>query len=339
MNPKQITYSAPGKVILFGEHAVVYGYPAIVSAIDLRIRCIVKDSNQEKIMLVIKEKCIDKQIKEDNDVTFFLDFENGSFVLEKGKQHPDLDPTFSFIVNEIFKKTKLDYYPLIKYESEIPIAAGLGSSAARSVATIASLFEYIGEQVSQREICDLAFKAEKIVHGNPSGVDNTISTYGGIHFYENKEFIPIGLQEFPGHIVIANSMIHRNTKEYVEKVGSLIKKEPEKYKDVLEKIGKITIEAKTSLIDTDIDRVGELMNLNHAFLEELGVGHPLLSKLVKILNQNGSLGSKLTGAGGGGCVIGVFDNLRKAIQATENIQDKGFQAFITKISNKGVQRE
>jgi mevalonate kinase len=211
-------------------------------------------------------------------------------------------------------------------------------------------------ELSMEELNELAFEAEKIIHGNPSGVDNTISTYGGIQFYKEKKFSQLNIPDFLSYVVIVNSGIPRNTKTYVEKVAKSLEEDTTKYQKILEEIGELTAIAKSSLMEGNISKLGNLMTQNHLLLEKLGVSLPILtnltnslvqlgslgSKLTDLTNslvQLGSLGSKLTGAGGGVCVIGLFDDYQKANRAIEKMNSRGFQAFMSSLSERGVQGE
>ncbi|MCK4896640.1 MAG: mevalonate kinase, partial [Candidatus Heimdallarchaeota archaeon] len=230
-------------------------------------------------------------------------------------------------------------YPHIHINSEIPPGIGLGSSAANSVATLASLSAFMELELSMEKLNELAFDAEKIIHGRPSGVDNTISTYGGIQLYKEKKFSQLNIPKFSSYVVIVNSGIPRSTKTYVEKVAKSLKEDTTKYQSILEEIGNLTTIAKSSLMEGNIQKLGNLMTQNHLLLEELGVSHPILTELTNLLVQFGSLGSKLTGAGGGGCVIGLFDDYQKANRAIEEMKNRDFQAFISNLAERGVQVE
>ncbi|MCG3215600.1 MAG: mevalonate kinase [Candidatus Heimdallarchaeota archaeon] len=331
MDSETIIFSAPAKVILFGEHAVVYGHPAIVMAINLRAKCFASKSQRETFTMDPPEIYPD-------DLYIFNEKEE-DFVLEKNTTYPVINPALYFIAKTISEKTSIEKYPHISISSDIPSLAGLGSSAAVAVATIASLSTYMGLDIELEEINEIAFEAEKYIHGKPSGIDNTIATYGGIQYYKKRDYSSIDITDPSPHLLIVNSLILRSTKQYVEKVAELTRSNPIKYNSILQKIGALAEDAKSDLIDGNLIELGRLMEKNHQLLEDLGVGNPILNDIRNFLKKRGSLGSKLTGAGGGGCVIALFDDLNKAKKTSSAIEKLGYQVFISNLSEKGVKRE
>jgi len=331
MDNEEVTFSAPGKVILFGEHAVVYGHPAIVMAINLRAQCTVSGSTNQKVTLELPN------LHPEN--LFFFDKVSETFIEKNYVTTTTRHDSFSYITKTILQQAKVMKSPHICVDSEIPSSVGLGSSAAVSVATSASLSTYMCLNFSLKEINEISFEAEKISHGKPSGIDNSIATFGGIQYYKQKSFDKIKAADTHLYLVVVNSHIIRSTKKYVEKVAELTRSDPSRYKVILQQIGDLTEKARLCIEKGEISKIGNLMNENHQLLELLEIGNPTLSDLRKLLEKNGSIGSKLTGAGGGGCVIGLFDEYRKAKHAVSEINNKGFQAFISNLSEKGVKRE
>ncbi|MBY9001193.1 MAG: mevalonate kinase, partial [Candidatus Heimdallarchaeota archaeon] len=307
MDTKETIFSAPGKIILFGEHAVVYGYPAIVSAINLKTKCIIKESHLNEVQLSISSNYLLSKSSDSNMLNYIINHENREFEPKTKVSQRSVNPAYYFIVEKILNMTTSQKSPFIHIDSEIPPGIGLGSSAANAVAVIASLSSFMNINLSLAELNEFAFEAEKIIHGKPSGVDNTVSTYGGIQHYKQKKFTKLSVPDIDTHIVIVNSGIQRNTKHYIEKVADLMEENPEKYQNILEQIGKLTLNAKSSLLKGEVKELGNRMKQNHLLLNELGVGHPILDELVDSLDHYGSLGSKLTGAGGGGCIISLFE--------------------------------
>ena len=339
MDAKKTIFSAPGKIILFGEHSVVYGHPAIVTAINLRTKCIVSKSLQNEVQLSIFSDNSFNGSSAGLKKEYIMDKEQNEFITQDPNYKQPVSPAYYFITEKILNLSTSKKYPHIHINSEIPPGIGLGSSAASAVATLASLSVFMELEFSMEELNELAFEAEKIIHGRPSGVDNTISTFGGIQLYKEKKFAKLSIPNFSSHVVIVNSGIPRNTKIYVEKVAKSLEEDSSKYQNILEEIGNLTVIAKSSLIEGNIQKLGKLMTQNHLLLEELGVSHPILTEITNSLVQLGSVGSKLTGAGGGGCVIGLFDNHQKANRAVEEMKNRGFQAFISSLAERGVQVE
>ncbi len=339
MDAKKTIFSAPGKIILFGEHSVVYGHPAIVTAINLRTKCIVTESLQNEIQLSISSDYSLNGPSAGLKREYTMNKEQNEFIAQYSNYEQPVNPAYYFITERVLHLSASKKYPHIHIDSEIPPGIGLGSSAANSVASLASLSAFMELELSMEKLNELAFEAERIIHGRPSGVDNTISTYGGIQFYKEKKFSQLNIPNLSSYVVIVNSGIPRNTKTYVEKVAKLLEEDTTKYQKILEEIGKLTTIAKSNLMEGNIQKIGDLMTQNQLLLEKLGVGHPILTELTNSLVQLGSLGSKLTGAGGGGCVIGLFDDYQKANRAVEEMKNKGFQAFISSLAERGVQVE
>jgi len=322
MDNESITYSAPGKVILFGEHAVVYGYAAIAIAIELRAKCTIVPSLSKNISVLTPDL-----------------FPNESFTISKNSSLPKSLRAVEYIIREMLQIKKSMNNPIIKIISEIPPSAGLGSSAAVAVSLISSLSVFLKSGINLEVINNIAFEAEKIIHGSPSGIDNTISTYGGGILYktEIKRKIPIENQSC--FFVIVNSLIPRNTKDVVEKVKKRRNKNKQKIDQIFEEIEAITIQGEESLKKGNHEETGTLMSENQNLLEKLGVNHPELTKIIRLVDKHGVLGRKLTGAGEGGCIIALFDDYQEAKLAINTLKEKRFQAFITNVSSEGVRNE
>lgn len=193
--------------------------------------------------------------------------------------------------------------------------------------------------IDLHEINKLAYETEKIIHSFPSGIDNTISTYGGGILYENGVMKELSFQLSSNYIVIINSLIPRNTKDLVESVRKKYEKNPSAIQGIFHNIHNIVIDAEKALKAGDLAQIGELMSSNHQLLRDLGVSHRTLDEIVKILDEKRALGSKLTGAGGGGCVISLFDDYHRATEVVELMKEKNLQAFISNFSNDGVRNE
>jgi len=320
MDVERITFSAPGKIILFGEHAVVYGFPAIAVAIGLRARCSTSTTSKNKNFISAPDL-----------------FPNEEFYINQNV--PSSMRALEFLVNSIMKEKDFQENIEIQITSKIPPSAGLGSSAAVIVSLAASLYSLIENQLNLQRVNDLAFEAEKIIHSNPSGIDNTISTFGGGIRYEGgrMEELPIKMDTFS--LIVVNSLIQRNTKDLVNKVKEKYDLNKKKFSSIFEEIKNITLESEKELAKGNIENIGSLMTKNHELLKEIGVSHPKLEVIVEKLNKYGSIGSKLTGAGGGGCIISLFEDQEIAKQAISKFTNQGLQAFITDISVSGVRIE
>lgn len=309
-----ITYSSPAKVILSGEHAVVYGKPALVCAIDQRLEFTVFDrssqnGNSEKgeIVLMITDKV--KQYLKDKKVKF-------------------TDKSFDFEIN-----------------SAIPIGRGLGSSAALSVAAVSAFLKfYTGDDFEKEVINNLAFQIEKHFHKNPSGVDNTASCFGGLIFYRREfEFlknisvlpfrIPKKIEE--NLFLIDSGASIETTAEMVEMVGRMYNKKPSYTEQILNDIEKTTKRMVVAIIKEDVGFFQQTLLDNEILLEMLGVVSSKTKKLLKNLSQFGV--GKITGAGGkkaGSGFILFFADKKRELESYLNRQKINFYKF--KADFKGV---
>jgi len=297
--PKVIA-TAPGKVTLFGEHAVVYGYPAIVTSIDRRVyvRASPRDDN------VINISAYDLKT-------------HGIVVTYRGSEvyvTTDYGKSLSAVsyLNRAVNITA-DYLGIrrgvnLDVKSEMPVGAGLGTSAAVSVAAIAAYAGAHGYTLGRDEISELGWRVEREVQGLASPMDTSIATYGGFLKLsgEGGEFRKESLSvnaELPA--IIAYVERSKSTKEMVLKVRELLSRHEELVKGIFRLIGRVTEEAEVALKGGDLRTLGELMNINQGLLDALGVSDARLNELVHLARFAGALGSKLTGAGGGGAVIAL----------------------------------
>lgn len=319
--------SAPAKVILLGEHFVVHGEPAIVLAIDRRATVTAELRKDTKIR--IKSNTLKAS-------GYFLD---DKFHAEEGgeKARKSLEPIHAIAKNAL-KQSKKSSGVNLEVSSSIPVAAGLGSSAAVAVASAAALSQLLKGTVDLDEAFQAAFDAEKMIHGTPSGVDPAISTYGGVIRYRRGEDIRRLNVKMDLPLVIGNTGVKRSTGEMVAHVAKLKKCYPKLVGSLVEAAGEIAAKGIKALEDDDLEALGELMNINHALLCAVGVSNEPLERLIHAARKAGALGAKLTGAGGGGCIIALAkpESLRKVADA---INQAGGEAFITRKTMEGVRVE
>lgn len=284
------TWSAPGKVFLFGEHAVVYGKQGIAMAIRPRVYVTVRTS----------------------------------------KHSPHIKSPY---LNECFKQMGVKGNVYIR--SQLPSSSGLGSSAAVTVATLSAITDEFNMSFNRDEISRRAFEIERIVQkGRASPTDTYVSTFGGLVLIGPSSKRRLPPQNFP--LVIGNTGISHNTSEMVELVGEFKMAHPEIVNPLLDAIDGITKRALHCM--NSPKEMGWLMNINHALLEALGVGHPLLSKLVLASRAAGAFGAKLTGAGGGGCMVALCPSrLRRKVAGS--IVRSNATSFVTTIDTEGVRKE
>ncbi|MEK7597370.1 MAG: mevalonate kinase [Patescibacteria group bacterium] len=267
-----IKTSAPGKLMLFGEHAVVYGYPCIVTTVSPRIYVEV-----EKTSGLLK---IDSP-----------QFKDTRFVQET--------------VKLFCEKYNVNNNLLIKTHSDFSSQYGFGSSSAVTVATILALSKLFQTEISKKEVFDLGYKVVINVQGVGSGFDIAAAVFGGtIYFVTGGKVIePLFVKNLS--LVIGYSGVKADTSSIVKNLEFRIHNSESEYKKIFEKIGKIVEEAKISLVKNDWKTTGELMNKNHRLLQELGVSTEKLDKMCHAAINVGAFGAKLSGAGGGDCMIAL----------------------------------
>lgn len=323
-----VVASAPAKIILFGEHFVVYGEPAIVLAIDKRAYAKAEIREDNKLFL------------RSQNLNLAGFFDNGNFKVEEGNPKEariKLEP-LKCAVEKVLEMAGEKVGLNIEVNSTVPVAAGLGSSAAVASAVAAAVGAILKVKMSKENVFRIAFEAEKIMHGTPSGVDPAISTFGGtLLFQMDTGFKPIDVKaDIP--LVIGNTGVERATRVQVAKVRSLRDKYPQIVEPMMHTAREIVLRAVEALNEGDLETLGELMNINHALLYGLGVSDESLEWLINAARKAGALGAKLTGAGGGGCMIALanMDRLEKVLEA---VQRAGGNAFTARKTDEGVRIE
>ncbi|MEN4007194.1 MAG: mevalonate kinase [Methanobacteriaceae archaeon] len=315
----QVTASAPGKAILFGEHAVVYGKPAIAMALNKRAQVKVTERLDNKIQVNIRDLGIKGYINlGENTVT--------SNSPKKGILKYVLNS-----VKSVHQGSGLD----ICIDVNVPIGGGLGSSAAVTVALIAAVSKFNNIDLKKKEIARLAHKVELEVQNYASPLDTSISTYGGLIYLKNaKKIISLDINHnIP--LVIGSTNQRGDTGKLIEAVKIRKESYPEIINPVIDSIESLTIEAKEAILNNDKKRIGELMNINHGLLDALGVNTLELSNMVYTARVAGASGSKITGAGGGGSIISFCPGTERAVlKKIEN----AFKADISKDGVKAFKR-
>ncbi|NWF87147.1 mevalonate kinase [Candidatus Bathyarchaeota archaeon] len=323
-----VVASAPAKVILFGEHFVVYGEPAIVLAIDKRAYANVESRKDKRLYM------------RSANLNLSGCFENGILRIEQGdaKEAKSRFEPVKLAVDKILEKYGERVGLNIEINSTVPVAAGLGSSAAVAAAVAAAVGELVGVKMTKEDILRVSFEAEKTVHGTPSGIDPAIATFGGaLLFQTDTGFKPLEVSmDIP--LIIGNTGVERSTRLQVEKVRNLREKHSQIVDHIMWAAREVVLRAVDALKENDLETLGELMNINHALLYGVGVSDESLEWLINAARKAGALGAKLTGAGGGGCMIALSKN-EKLEDILEAIQRAGGRPFVARKTDEGVRIE
>ncbi len=281
-------HQAPGKLILFGEHATVYGHPGIATPIDIGMRIRVSH-----------------------------DPEGPRLIRPQFKQYfGESEPEGSFEILSRAVQTGLAIYNLekepiaLEVASDLPVGMGLGSSAAFSAGVCRALRRYAGHEglESENSLFDDVQKLESIFHGTPSGMDAATVLADGVLWFRKgppREIRPIRIPTPPSGLICIVEP-GASTLEQVRMVRQTLATDPQRVQGLLDEIGRVVVKAGSLLGSGDLVEVGELMNRNHELLSQLGVSTEKLDQAVALLQKQGDvLGAKLTGAGGGGAVIAL----------------------------------
>lgn len=311
MENKAAVGTAIGKIILMGEHSVVYGEPALAIPFSTT-----------KIETTIYKKS--------GPVILDCFFYNG--ILSNA---PERLRGLTIVIKEVvksFNEELIDFN--INIESSIPPERGMGSSAAVSVATIRALYKYFDYPLTEADLIKWTNISEKIIHGNPSGIDAAVIIgERSLYYIKGKEFVPFDFK-LDAYLIVADTGEVGQTREAVESVKKLIESHPQKSKSLIGKLGILANKAKKLMESNNPMELGKIMTRAHGFLDELGVSNYTLNGLVNTALNNGALGAKLTGGGRGGCMIALAFTEEEAKLISQSLLDNG--AKNTWIYNMGV---
>ena len=303
--------SAPGKIILFGEHFVVHGTKAILAAIDKRVTVTSSFTENGTIKVNSQLGTIEVSISSSHEEV-------------KNEFRP-----FVYLANKIINSDQNVSGLEITIDSDIPIGVGLGSSSACCVAAVASICGLFKE-LSSEEILGMSIEAEKTIFPDTSGADCAVCTYGGMIEHPSIEKID---NTFDLNLLIANSMIPHNTKNSVEKVNKFKENDEERFSQLCNLETKLIDEVITAMKNNDATTFGLKMSENQKYLEEIQVSNDTLRGMISSLKEI-SLGTKITGAGDGGCIIALVKD--ENMDKVPALLPKDKECFSAKIDTKGV---
>lgn len=311
--------SAPGKIILFGEHAVVYNRPALA--------------------VPVTQVHVDVEIRDSDSTGIWIHAPIIDLHAELSTLPPD-HPIASVILRLL--PSPLRPFPTGKEDggegidifitSTIPVASGLGSGAAVSVALIRALSSFTQRPLTTQQINDLVYETEKLHHGTPSGIDNTVITYNMPVYFIKGQPIETFTPGKPFTIVIGDTGIPAPTKESVADVRRLWLRDTNRFEEIFNEIAQISLIARRSIESGKPELLGELMDQNHIYLQRLTVSSPELDKLVEAARNAGALGAKLSGGGRGGNMIALVDQAEAESVAEALMSAGAKRTIVTEIS-------
>ena len=301
-----------GKIILFGEHFVVYGLPAIASAVG--DKTIAKIEKSDKFELVDNRPAIEGY---------------------KVKKEGEIKRSMKLILD--FMKIDVDKTPVkITLSGNLFCTSGIGASAAMATSIARAFSQYFNLNLNDEQINRISYEGEKGSAGTPSGIDNTCATFGGLLWFEknlqggeNKiELIEI---KQPIEIVLGNTGLSSVTSEVVEDVRKAKEADPEKYDKIFKEYERLVKKARGALEGYDLEKIGKLMDENHHLLKEMNLSCKEADEIIRVAKENGALGAKITGTGRGGYVITLTPGEDLQEKVAKAIEREGFRVLRTKI--------
>ncbi|CAG7727717.1 unnamed protein product [Allacma fusca] len=374
----KITVSAPGKVILHGEHAVVHFKKAIAVSVGLYTTVEVQPLNSDRVTFQFPAIALDVSLSFDHirelQASVGIDYRYSR--LDAHKKIP-LEPASVAVIQDFVKTMNLippsseaagaqakaaeaflglylaifeePTALLFNCQTELPVGAGLGSSASFAASLVGGMLQISGKISEDFSLGDLekinrwAFFSEKFVHGSPSGIDNHVTTYGGAVVFQRGEG---GKEETTENIIcpeiralLVNTKVARSTSAIIQKTNQLRQENLEKWQKIMDDIGTLVEQAVEGFRKNSVQ--AELIQKNHELLQQLGVSHPALDKIIDLAQLFGYSG-KLTGAGGGGCAfIYIPDSTSQKSEESLNslknsLTEAGFLFWDTKLGSRGV---
>jgi mevalonate kinase len=292
-----------GKVIIFGEHFVVHGAPAIAGGISNT--AIVRVEKSDRNRMITEQKVVEEYSLAGIDA----------------------------VLRSMGIKDKYD----VRLDGDLPTYGGLGSSAAFCVGLTNALAQDHGWHLTKDQVNRHAYEGEKAFHGSPSGIDNTVATHGGVvEFTKGKtpaesRFVFIDLMK-PLDLVVSFSGKYGPTAKMIESVREFKEKDENEFAQLMDEYIKIAIEGKKAIEKGRVDVIGQLMNENQELLSELGVSDETNDRIIDIAVKAGALGAKVTGGGGGGCCVCLAESEAKAKDIASRLDSAGFKSFSTRIA-------
>ena len=289
--------SAPGKIIIFGEHAVVFGRPAIAVPVTQVSASVTVEPATDRRGLTIVAIDMDRTIR--------------------FSEAPHNDPLAAVARLTLERLRRDEPDAILSIQSTVPIASGMGSGAAVSTAISRGLAQFLGTALSPELISNIVFEIERIHHGTPSGIDNTVIAFEKAIFFIPGQPIEFIAPAEPFTLLIADTGVRSSTRVVVGQVRAAWRIDTSRYESLFDRIGAIATEARSVIETGDVQRLGPLMNENHRLLQDLQVSSTDLDRLVNSARRAGAAGAKMSGAGRGGNMIALVSppGIRRVTQA------------------------
>ncbi|OJF93085.1 mevalonate kinase [Alkalibacterium sp. 20] len=298
--PEQAKGFAHGKIILMGEHAVVYGEPAI--ALPFRATPV--------------EVTIEKIATPNRIISSYYQ----GLLCEAPRSLNNLSILIKTICNDLNQSSD---HLSITITSSIPAERGMGSSAAVATALVRALFTYYDEQLDASHLLNYVDLSEKIAHGNPSGIDARVTSSDVPIFYQKGSVFEPFTLNIAGYLIASDTGVQGQTRQTVKDVADQVKRSPDQTMVIIKRLGRLTLQAKEAIEKNQEVTLGKLMTQAHELLRQLNVSNDLLDQLVETALSHGALGAKLTGGGRGGCMIALTRTKKEAELVSNKLMEQG----------------
>ena len=334
--------SAPAKIILFGEHFVNYDNPSILVAINHRTKVTVQLNMTRNINIksnmglsgFYTPQSFDLR---QNTAGEYITRGDDSTTEENIRKKKFFEPIYRCVMHVLENRREPNLGIDIDLNSSIPIGIGLGSSASCCVATLGAVNALFSNSISRQWIYTKAQESERLIHKNSSGADCCASTFGGLIYYtKNQGFKKINPKK-KFYFIIASTGTKHSTGDIVSSVKRFKRRNESVFKHTMAYAHNICKDAYLALLTGNDTKLGELMNQNHRLLQRIGVSNEQIDNLVEICTKHGAIGAKLTGAGGGGCIIALLNNKQeKNSRMISKIKSDGYDLINAEIDYDGL---
>jgi mevalonate kinase len=330
----------PGKAILFGEHFVIYGYSSIIFAINKKFKVIISLNELNK-----REFYNKKKVKIFTNLGFNAEIIDSNINLSHNlpinyNVVKKLNKIIEYLLSNNFDGIVKDFKGelILHFNSEIPIGGGLGSSSALCVSLLGAFYNAIDKKFNKEILCKNAIELEKIINPNTSGIDCNICTFGGLGTY-NKS---IGFRKLNYDVntlsfLVINTGINHDTFEMVNKVKKFKEDNLDLFDNLCNNYERIFNCSLKALQNRDLRRLGTLMSENHLLLKSLNLSNSIVDKIVKLCQSGGTFGTKITGAGGGGCILSLinYDEQPLVNKLLGKLDDLQLNYFFVNLDDQG----